>query len=208
MLSLQEIETRLHNCGKLISNIATRKREEEIFGWLSKYPVISNSRIHLLHIIQDILQEPQCQFILDQGAAEGCVCRLLQDAGRKVFAMDVENAFTEYWDTLGIRGIVGNAENLNWWDGNKFDTIIATVWVTCKGKKYKRQKPKIEDDKIRRIEAIRQNWMEMLSDKGRVYFDIDTTRYTLEAIKKVFVNGFYCSVLMESPRLIIKLIKQ
>ncbi len=182
-------------------------QKSDIFTWIKKYPVCHSSRSHMFSIFQDILTLPLETKILEQGAAEGVICRLLQDSGYDVVAMDIEPVFKKMWDHLKIKGVIGDGYRLDWWDGTLFDVVIACVWVTSMGKKLKGSKD-VGKSKIERLIAVENSWYQMLSPGGLVFVDINDRKVPLKVVYDHFSDRFNITQFMLKPRIVLKLEKK
>ncbi len=192
-----------------IRHLVMDNKDATIFEWLRKYPIDHSSRRHLFGIVEEIksLYPNKDIKILDQGAAEGIILRLLKDDGYDVLGVDIEPGFKNLWKILDVEGIIGDCCKLDWWDGTKYSAIIATVWVTCKGDKNPKNKIIDKEGKIQRLKNIRENWFKMLNKRGVVYFDVNEQKYPLKMVKKVFGRAFETEIFSEkidTPRVIIR----
>jgi len=178
------------------------KKNIRILKWIAKYPVTHKGRRHLFQILQDILSRPACR-VVDQGAAEGIICRLLQDRNYDVLAVDLEPEFRQCWNRLSVEGEIADCSYNNWWDGKKFDIIIAGAWVACHG-----SEKKITRDRRHTLERIRDSWTEILKDGGIVYFDVNVNKYPLNPLLKIFETKFEIKRFSKIPRHVFKCIKK
>jgi len=187
---------------KMVSNIYDSPNNFTM-EWMSRYHVSSSNRRHLVQIVDDILKRPPCK-VLDQGAAEGVICRILQDKKYSTFALDRELSFAKCWQKIGIKGVVGDCMSLDWWDGSKYDVIIAGVWVACKGRKAK----SLNRTKIDNLTITRDNWISLLKTKGVVYFDVNKAKYPLKQVKRIFCSSFVIEDFAKKPRTVLKCMKK
>lgn len=198
MNTIEEKALRYHQS---VASIGIPKTNDTL-RWVSRYNISHPGRRHLFQIAKDIMSLPQCR-VIEQGAAEGIICKILQDEGYNVFAVDNEPFFKKCWKRLGVKGVIGDCSDVDWWNGRRYDVIIAGVWVACKGSKSKR----LTAERRKELIKIRDNWFQILSPAGIVYFDVNTSKYPLRPLMQVFGEKFEASVFKKKPRLLIKCIK-
>ncbi len=166
--------------------------------WITKYPFTCSNRKHMFQIIKDILKRKPCH-VIGQGSAEGIDMKLLEDKGFTTLTIDSEPEFKLCWNVLGISGIIGDCGSLGWWDGSKYDVIIAGVWAACKG-----DKGKMTVDKKNWLSKIRNNWNSILASRGVVYFDVNRKKYPILATRKIMSKKFSTEIFKTSPRILLK----
>ena len=197
------LENKLKDYEKLVSFIYELSSNTTL-AWLSRYPVSSPNRKHLLQIVTDISKQAHCR-IVEQGAAEGIICRVLQDMGHDVSAVDIEPEFKRCWSVLRVSGVVGDCTSLDWWDGKAlYDVVIAGVWVACKGK----ESVKIGKKRAKQLRMIRDNWSSILQGKGVVYFDVNPEKYPIKPLSEIFQEKFSVTLFKRKPRCILKCTKK
>lgn len=201
---LQSIKSSAIDYESKVRHLIYQKPDEGIFNWLRKYPI--STRTHLFDIVQDVVSNCNSVQIIDQGAAEGIVCRILKDYGHYCTAMDIEPAFSEMWQILGVDGIVGDCMNEKNYNGKHYDVIIATVWATCFGTKNKR-KSSMDNAKRLHMNTLCCAWNVILSTNGVVYADVATNRFPLKETLKLFSSFFSVDILTNKPRIIVRLKK-
>ncbi|MFA6088650.1 MAG: hypothetical protein WC755_02185 [Candidatus Woesearchaeota archaeon] len=187
---------------KSIKSILDQFPMEEPFIWLRKYPIYHKNRIHLFDIIKDIcLNIKSGAKIIEQGSAEAISLRVLKDKGYSVFAVDININMKLFWDKLDIPGTIGDCTGLEWWNGELFNVIIATVWTACDGP----CSSKLTEKKKERLSKIRDNWMKILDHEGIIYFDINPKKYHQKEVRDIFGQNFVLKVLStRNARLLFK----
>lgn len=186
----------------IISKDGIIPEKKHVARWIMKHPITAEMRLHLFQILEDILSRPK-ERVLDQGAAEGIVCKLLQNRGYEVLAVDIDPLFLNCWKKLSIEGKIADCTSNDWWDRRKFDTIIAGVWVACKG-----SKKRITNSRKRDLERIRDNWVEILRDGGVVYFDVNVNKYPITPLMQIFKTKFKIEQFSKKPRCVLKCTKK